>query len=287
MKMEEVKKCSVCGSEEIVTVDKYSNLCCCKNCEYFFINPRPSLDEIQQFYSRIDKYDDWLAELEDRDLLWKKRLKLLKKEKQFGRLLDVGTGIAQFLFFAKNDFEVYGTEISKSGIKIAKERFRISTVRLGEIENIDFGDMKFDIITCFHVLEHVQNPFSTIKRCKELLSNSGALIIAVPNEVNSAKGRLRRLLKPGRYGKYGISKITLDEKSNEVHLSYFTEFSLKKLLNKNGFCIVKDTLDPYYVCHSKIGCFLENLYFISCLILKKIFNINVYDTMWIVAKVKK
>lgn len=297
MKTEEVKKCSVCGNEEIATVDKHSNLCCCKNCRYFFISPRPTLDEIQQFYSRSDKYNGWLAELEGRDSLWKKRLKLVKKEKQSGRLLDVGTGIGQFLFFAKNDFESYGTEISKSAIKIAKERFRVSTVRLGEIDSIDFGVMKFDVITCFHVLEHVQNPFSTIKRCKALLSNNGVLIIAVPNELNGVSRVVTRLLirllikfkikKSDRYGGYGISKITLDKNQSEVHLSYFTESALKKLLEKNGFYAVRDTLDPYYVCHSKIDYFTKNLFFIGCLLIKKIFNRNVYGTIWITAKVKK
>ena len=297
MKMEEVKKCNICGGEEVIVVDKYNNLCRCKNCRYFFISPRPTLDEIQEFYSRSDKYNGWLAELGGRDSLWKKRLKLVKKEKQSGRLLDVGTGIGQFLFFAKDDFEVHGTEISKSAIKIAKERFQVSTVRLGEIDNIDFGVMKFDVITCFHVLEHVQNPFSTIKRCKALLSNNAVLIIAVPNELNAVRHVVTRLLiklliklkikKSDRYGGYGISKITLDKNQSEVHLSYFTVSTLKKLLEKNGFYIVRDTLDPYYVCHSKIDYFTKNLFFISCLVIKKIFDRNIYDTIWITAKVKK
>ncbi|AXI24806.1 hypothetical protein CFE53_00955 [Methanofervidicoccus sp. A16] len=290
MKIEKLKNCIVCNSNKIINIEEESNLCMCKNCGHFFINPRPTMEEIANYYSRIDKYDTWIVNESAREVLWIRRLKLLKKIKQHGRLLDVGTGIGQFLYLCRHDFEVYGTEISKSAIRIAKERYNLD-ILYGELENIDFKNLKFDIITLFHVLEHVPDPVSTMLSVKKLLSEDGIVVIAIPNEIEGIRWRIGRFIKSlvfnKKFSRYGIPKITLDDTQGEVHLSYFTRKSIKYLLERTGFEIIEDTLDPYYVVNGRIKFILHTLYYYICLIIKNLLNVNVYDTMWIVAKVKK
>ena len=288
MKLEKLKICNLCESNKINFIDRNNNICQCKNCGYVFDNPRPTWDEIISYYSQSDKYDSYFKMEKERDLLWKRRLKLIKKYKRSGNLLDVGTGPAQFLFFAQNYFKVKGTEISESAISIAKQKYNIDVIQ-GEIESIAFNS-KFDVITLIHVLEHVPSPSLTIKRCKELLNNEGILFIAVPNDLVGIKSILKRLLsffKIGKfknYGMLGLPKLALDKSQNEIHLSHFKASVLEKFLKRNGFKIIDNTLDPDYTAKGIKKVLNVFLYF-YCLALMKIFKINLYDKIWIVAKI--
>ena len=278
-------------SKDVAPVDSAHNIFKCNRCGYIFDNPRPAFDEIINFYSGEDQYNSWLKEEKGRDILWQRRLKMVKNLKNTGALLDIGAGIGQFLFFAGHDFEVQGTEISKTAIKTAKEKYNLNLIK-GEIEDIDFGDRRFDVITLFHILEHVPDPSSVIERCYELLSDKGVLIIAVPNEINSLiKRPVKRLLsilhigKFKKYGKFGLPKIELNGSLSEIHLSHFTVPALKEWLNKKNLVIVEDTLDPYSAATGIKKIIQDLLYFIS-LTIKNIFRVNIYDSIWIAAKRK-
>jgi transcription elongation factor Elf1 len=72
MELEYLKECNLCKSSDIVSVDKDHNIFKCNLCGYIFDNPRPSFNEIINFYSREDKYDSWLKEEKGRDLLWQR-----------------------------------------------------------------------------------------------------------------------------------------------------------------------------------------------------------------------
>ena len=287
MEFEHLRICNLCESNKISPIDEDNNVYQCKSCGYVFYNPRPTWDEIVGFYSRMNKYDSWLEELEERDVLWKRRLRLVKRHTASGSLLDVGTGIAQFLSVARHDFKVKGTEISRSAILIAKQKYDID-VNQGEVEGIEF-DLKFDVITLFHVLEHVPNPLSTLTRCKELLNNGGILIVAVPNNIISIKSVVKRLLsilKIGRFrncGRLGLPKLALNGSQREIHLSHFTPSVLKGFLERNGFVVIRNSLDPYYAAKGVRKIFHDLLY-LSCSVVMKASNINFYDAIWMVAK---
>lgn len=106
MKLEYLNKCNLCKGKDISPIDKDHNIYKCNHCGYIFDNPRPTFDETKNFYSREDQYDPWLKEEKGRDILWQRRLRMVKKYKTTGTLLDIGAGIGQFLNFAKNDFVV-------------------------------------------------------------------------------------------------------------------------------------------------------------------------------------
>ncbi len=294
MKLEYLNKCNLCESEDIFPIDNKHNIFKCNHCGYIFNNPRPAFNEIINFYSRENQYDSWLEEEKGRDILWQRRLKMVKKFKDTGTLLDIGAGIGQFLYFARNNFEVEGTEISESAIKIAKEKYDLN-LKKGQAEDIDFGDRRFDIITLFHVLEHVPDPSRLIERCYNLLNEQGILIIAVPNDIDSFRRRIRctigcllSVFQIGKFRKYemfGLPKIELDRTSSEIHLSHFTVSSLAKCLTKKNFVIVEDTLDPYYAA-TGIKKIIHDLLYLIFLIIKRITNCNLYDTIWMVVKRK-
>jgi SAM-dependent methyltransferase len=289
LKKETIKSCQVCRSEDILVIDKKCEISQCASCGFIFDNPRPSFEEIQVYYSKPTKYNFWLDNLDQREKLWKRRLKRVNKWKKTGILLDIGSGIGQFLNAARNDFkEIYGTEISHSAIKIAKERYGLDILP-GSIETIDFSGMKFDNITLFHVLEHVGDPLAMIRKCHFLLNEGGILFIAVPNDIRSfkAKGKemLRKtgIIRSSSNGIYGLPKIVLDGSVDEIHLSHFTTEVLRSLLLRQGFEILETSMDPYFISTGIHRAFQEVYYRTNGVILA-ISGHNLYDTIWVVAR---
>lgn len=287
MKTEVLQRCNICEGTKLETVDAACNIARCQTCGYVFDSPRPIIEELITFYSRPTQYDSWLAEIETRDQLWKRRLGKLRSTKKAGSLLDVGTGIGQFLTLARDFYTpVAGTEVSSVAVQIAKEKYNLELCH-GTIEAVD-GQV-FDNITLFHVLEHVPDPKSLLKRCHCLLSQDGILVIAVPNEVTSLRGYLKRMLartgirKQQQMGKFGIPGISLEAHSVEVHLSHFTPNVLHRLLRATGFCIVESTLDPYYVA-TGVAKLRADIYYYTCLAFHHIFKVNLYDTMLVIAR---
>src|SRR5258708_803987 len=183
MRTELLQQCSVCGSTMLDVVDPECNVAQCRVCGFIFDNPRPTLEELIGFYSKPGKYDSWLNELGPRHRLWKRRLSKLRSTRKTGSLLDVGTGIGQFLDQARNDYrEVYGTEVSSAAVKIASDKYNLDLFQ-GTIEEFNPRGKSFDNITLFHVLEHVTDPRLLLRKCHSLLSAEGILVVAVPNEV--------------------------------------------------------------------------------------------------------
>ena len=100
-KLERLSSCPLCRSVDMVEIDKCSNLFRCNACGYVFDNPRPNLTALKEYYSQPAKYEGWVQTSRERDLLWKRRLKKILGWKRNGAILDIGTGIGQFLHHAQ------------------------------------------------------------------------------------------------------------------------------------------------------------------------------------------
>lgn len=281
--------CSLCGGDNFAVIDSENNICKCAACGYVFDNPRPSAAEIADYYSSPSKYDSWFEMESERAALWNRRLKKIEKHKKEGTLLDIGTGIGQFLWVAQDCFtKCYGTEVSESAVDIAKGKYNLDVIR-GSIEEVDSKGVSFDNITLFHVLEHVSNPQAVILKCYELLGDNGVLFIAVPNELYSLKNIVKKFLnsvgiRKNKYiGKLGIPRIALDGTLGEIHLSHFTPKVLSSLLKRNGFIVLEDGLDPYYVAKGR-ALFEYSMYYYFLSLVMKFSGLNLYDTIWMVAK---
>lgn len=114
-------------------------------------------------------------------MLGQKR-KLVEKTagKKKGQLLDVGTGTGFFLNEMKNNgWQVTGTEESGDARTFAQTEFNLSILPTKELFNLQ--DNQFDIITLWHVLEHIHQLNENMDAFNRLLNTNGKLIIAVPN----------------------------------------------------------------------------------------------------------
>jgi len=136
-----------------------------------------------------------------------------------------------------------------------------------------------------HVLEHVP----LLRDCHNLLQQGGILVIAVPNDCGCMLAKLRfggdrlRPLEKRCFCAAGFERILLDGCQREVHLSHFSLPVLRQLLKNRGYSMLEESLDPYYVA----GGFMlmcHHFFYAVSMIVWRIFKINIYPTIWIVAK---
>lgn len=226
--LERLSKCPLCKSghflnnSEVVdfAVSKESFILCkCSNCQLLFTNPRPTPEKIGPYYnfpeyfSHEDKAKNltqWIYQ-QVRNYSISKKVKFIRSLKKKGKLLDYGCGTGEFLNAAqKRGWKVSGIEPSEKARNLANQKLNDKIK-----ENItDLNrDSSFDVITLFHVLEHIHELRKTTKKLLNNLKSTGYLIIAVPNH-ESWDGK--------KYGKYWAGWDV------PRHLYHFNSASMEK-----------------------------------------------------------
>jgi 2-polyprenyl-3-methyl-5-hydroxy-6-metoxy-1,4-benzoquinol methylase len=149
-------------------------------------HPQPSLENLGKYYESVDyiSHTDSKRSLFEKayhfvkNIALKNKLNLINElQPSKGRILDIGAGTGDFLSVAKeNGWQTIGIEPSEKAKGIAKNKGVSFVEQTSTLENYSF-----DVISMWHVLEHVPNLDNQIKELKRLLKPNGTLIIAVPN----------------------------------------------------------------------------------------------------------
>jgi len=96
----------------------------------------------------------------------------------------VGCGDGSFLeALEREGWDVHGTELSASIAATARERLG-DCIHVGGIGEAGFSSNSFDLITFWHVLEHLEDPRHALSEARRLLKSDGRIVVAVPN-INS------------------------------------------------------------------------------------------------------
>lgn len=223
--------CNLCQKNRFTTIENDEEpykVLRCLNCSLVFVYPFPDYTDLKEHYNH-DYYKAWVNEQKKKRIkMWGNRLKELQKIRQGGRLLDVGCGEGTFLKLAKrNGWHISGTELSAYAVKYATDVLG-ADIFCGEIEDAGYPENSFDIVTMWHVLEHVRDPNQYLNEIRRVLRPDGLLVIAVPNVNNLIMQIAYRIFK-GRKMKL----FSKDEK--EVHLYHFSPDTIKAYLDKSGF----------------------------------------------------
>ena len=161
------------------------------------------------------------------------KLKLIQSTTQGKTILDYGCGAGDFLQHMQNNgYDVMGMEPNPKANEISKSKIGKDNVVNVELKDIN---RKFDIITMWHVLEHIPNLNEIIAELKLHLNPNGTLIIAVPNHLS---------YDANYYGKFWAAYDV------PRHLWHFNPESIKALFNNFGMKIEKVSpmkLDSFYV----------------------------------------
>jgi 2-polyprenyl-3-methyl-5-hydroxy-6-metoxy-1,4-benzoquinol methylase len=162
------------------------------------------------------------------------KVKLIQKHKSSGNVLDIGCGTGEFLKEIRNkNFIVTGVEPNAIARDFARNQNKLLVIDEHEINTI--SSKKFDIITLWHVLEHVSDLNLRISQVNSLLREDGILIIAVPNSDSWDAREYEKF-----WAAYDLPR----------HLYHFNQKSMQNLLLKGGFSLVQIIpliFDSFYI----------------------------------------
>ncbi|MFT2009687.1 class I SAM-dependent methyltransferase [Pontibacter sp. 13R65] len=250
MSYERLEHCPVCGKQEfknflVVTDNAVSKesfvIVECENCTFKFTNPRPSEVSIDKYYeseeyishSNIKTGIINRAYHVVRSITTRQKVELINKyASSKGSILDYGCGTGVFLSACKKDgWEIRGVEPNEKAREIASQTTAsIVAPALAEIE----GE-KYEVITLWHVLEHIHNLNETVEQMLSLLQEDGTLIIAVPNADSHDAQQYKE-----NWAAYDVPR----------HLYHFTQQTMKRFLKKHKMKleeVLPMKFDAYYV----------------------------------------
>ena len=203
-------------------------------------SPQPSLENLKKYYESVDyiSHTDSKRSLFEKAYHFVKTIALRNKlnlinslQPNKGSILDIGAGTGDFLSVAKeNGWHTIGVEPSEKAKAIAKSK-GVSFV--GDPNELD--SHSFEVISMWHVLEHVPNLENQIKELKRLLKPNGTLLIAVPNF---------KSFDAKHYGKFWAAYDV------PIHFWHFSKTAIKMLFEQEEMQLVKVLpmkFDSFYV----------------------------------------
>lgn len=250
---EHVDACPLCNSPGQVAVDREAAVVRCRACGHRYVDPRPTQDEIAHGYSLPDAYDTWLDVSSAREALWRRRYRRVLADAPPGRLLDVGAGIGTFLAIARdNGWAVQGTEVSSTAIGHAQALYGLD-IHAGHLEDAA-PPGPYDVVSLWHVIEHVPDPPATLRCCHGLLAEGGRIILAMPNDgtsawtLTAAANVIRIALRRPPSVRYERLRPGV-----ESHIQHFDQKSIARLLTSSGFHVDQITVDDAAPKRSRLG----------------------------------
>lgn len=193
---ERLLKCPLCKSGNILNHQlvkdhavskKEFTLCRCGDCTLLFTNPRPTEEEIGPYYDfkeyyshedQVQSFTQWLYQKVRKSSIQRK-VGLIDSLVKGGFLLDYGCGTGEFLQEAKKQqWTIRGIEPSDKARSQAVSK--LPTEVLSTLDELPEHET-YDIITLFHVLEHIHSLRKTVKKLVNNLQSTGYMVIAVPN----------------------------------------------------------------------------------------------------------
>ena len=244
-------KCPWCGSEnaqlhlelkDLFLTQEPFKILECKECGLLYTTPRPNKDEIgryyksEEYYSHQENKEGFIPKVYEKvkSVNLKNKYGIATEGKEKGKALDIGCGVGDFLHtMEQHGWDCTGVEPSEDAKAIAKKKIKGQLLSSEEQENLH--DSSFDVITMWHVLEHVDDIRWQIQQLYRLCKPGGRIIIALPN-YKSYDGQYYK----AEWAAYDVPR----------HLNHFNKETQIKILEESGLRHVKTeklVWDAYYI----------------------------------------
>ena len=248
--MQTIEQCPVCSCESLgrttnVTDHSISgksfSIVECGACQFAFTSPRPDQQHIGVFYqsdtyiSHTNSNKTWRDKINQLSRQWmvRRKHKAIHKYHPHGQLLDIGCGTGDFLAHQMSrGYLVTGVEPNLTARESA-----IAAHAIPVFPQIDLVPAleQFQVVTMWHVLEHVPEIRSTLKQVFARLADRGIFVIAVPD---------RESWDAKHYGPFWAAYDV------PRHFWHFRQQDLFRLLKEHGFELVTTRrmwLDAFYI----------------------------------------
>jgi 2-polyprenyl-3-methyl-5-hydroxy-6-metoxy-1,4-benzoquinol methylase len=228
-----LENCPVCSETQhkcLYPISK-GELLLCRTCNLVFFSPRPSFEELTAFYDAVEYRDGYGASAMAGLAFAQARYQHLHRaivryapkilNLPHRNLLDIGCGKGDLLKIASNNgWDITGIELSPLAVQQANTLLGETKVQVGDLQSINLSDSTYNLITSYHVIEHLLDPIDNLVKIRQLLHPSGIAFIETPN-INSLGAKVR--------GKKWSHIIPPE------HINYFNSKSLAFALKKAGF----------------------------------------------------
>lgn len=234
------KNCPICGNNKLepslevadffLTQEQF-HIMKCPNCGFEMTQPFPDKNEIERYYQSDEYYSHphkkkslvslLYEKVKQRNLKYKFRIATSGLNR--GVVLDIGCGSGDFMEFAKNkNWNVCGIEPNALARNYAEQKLKIQI--FNSLESATPHKTSFDVITLWHVLEHIENLNEQVEAIKKLLKPGGRVVIALPNpDSYDAK----------YYGKFWAAYDV------PRHLYHFRFKNIREFMSKHQFRFLK------------------------------------------------
>ena len=246
--MLEIKQCPICEGDTFrpfltctdYTVSKRDfNIVECTSCGFKLTNPVPDADAIGAYYQSEDYVShsntnkgliNSLYQMIRRRTIRQKGEKIIRHfGKKTGSILDYGAGTGTFLAHMKSiGWETVGLEPSPEARLVAEKEYQILLHPPEHLHHLPANSA--DVITLWHVLEHVHTLNETLARLTQILKNDGLMVIAVPNCTAYEAQVFGR-----HWAAYDVPR----------HLYHFSIETMTRLLAKHGLQVEDQNLMPF------------------------------------------
>lgn len=249
MALESVNTCPTCNGttfepfeqcKDFTSSQEKFSIVKCQTCGLLITSPRPDSNSIGKYYQSESYISHTNSSKNLIDILYKTvrsftlrwKLNLIHSQKSKGKILDYGCGTGEFLATCKKaNWDCYGVEPSAAARKKATELTNLHITQTLD----EMGQIKFDIITLWHVLEHVDNLNEKLSELKSFLTEDGIIFIAVPNHES-----LDAKIYTSYWAGYDVPR----------HLWHFSQENIKRLFTTHQLHLMKVIpmkLDSFYV----------------------------------------
>ena len=177
--------CAVCNKPDTKPLADENNLhiVSCSSCDYVFVNPRPSVAALGEFYREYYPAQEGLPESWGGEMagIFANLHGFIVDRHRGGRILDIGSSYGHFLSqFSPEHWSATGIEPSPTATEFCQDSFPRITTHTANFEDVSLAAESFDVITSFYVLEHVFDPRDFMLRVNSLLVDGGLAIIRIP-----------------------------------------------------------------------------------------------------------